>query len=145
MAKEGKLEEVDADIYVRCYNQLKRIKKDHPAPVDGLDYSDAETPHRWIWGPAGTGKTRSVWLEYPDLYPKMANKWWDGYQGEETVLIDDFDKRHEPLIHHLKVWAQQAPFLAEEKVVPKRFALNGLSSRVIIIQISFGVWRKTSI
>lgn len=47
---------------------------------------------RIYWGPPGTGKTRSVHEEFgDDLYVKMTGKWWDGYNGETCVLIDDFD------------------------------------------------------
>jgi hypothetical protein len=47
----------------------------------------------WIYGPTGTGKTRYVfakedlndlWLASVDL------KWFDGYNGQSAVLIDDF-------------------------------------------------------
>lgn len=44
-------------------------------------------------GPTGTGKTRSVHAAHPDLWtacdPKL--QWFDGYNGQEAVLIDDFD------------------------------------------------------
>lgn len=45
------------------------------------------------WGSSGTGKTKSVWTEFglANVYPKMVGKWWDGYKGQECVLIDDFD------------------------------------------------------
>ncbi len=43
------------------------------------------------WGPPEAGKSRVAWDAHPDLYEKSKNKWWDGYDGEEAVLIDDFD------------------------------------------------------
>lgn len=44
-------------------------------------------------GPPGSGKTRAVWDEFgiDNVYPKMVGKWWDNYNGETCVLIDDFD------------------------------------------------------
>lgn len=54
-------------------------------------------PRQWemdvriYWGKPGSGKTRNVWDEEKDVYPKMVGKWWCGYTGQETVLIDDFD------------------------------------------------------
>lgn len=47
------------------------------------------------WGESGTGKTRKATEEYPDSYiltkpNKDGNVWFDGYQGEETVILDEF-------------------------------------------------------
>lgn len=45
------------------------------------------------WGEPGTGKTRHVYdtYGYDNVYVKPVGKWWDGYNGEETIVIDDFD------------------------------------------------------
>lgn len=42
-------------------------------------------------GITGTGKTRAAWDAYPDLYSKPEGAWWDGYQGQQVVLLDDFN------------------------------------------------------
>lgn len=42
-------------------------------------------------GAPGTGKTRWAWDNYPDLYSKPDGQWWDGYRGQKTVLLDDYD------------------------------------------------------
>lgn len=42
------------------------------------------------WGPPGTGKTRKAFEENPNAYFKPIGEWWDGYDGHETVIIDDF-------------------------------------------------------
>lgn len=34
-----------------------------------------------IVGETGTGKSRSAWDAYPDLYSKPTGQWWDGYDG----------------------------------------------------------------
>lgn len=42
------------------------------------------------YGLPGTGKSRDLYQLYPDAYYKNKGKWWDGYNGEEHVIIDDF-------------------------------------------------------
>lgn len=47
----------------------------------------------WYWGISGSGKTRSVFEAEKDLYVSGRDlKWWDGYENQEAVLIDDFRK-----------------------------------------------------
>lgn len=40
-----------------------------------------------IWGPPGTGKSR---IMPKDAYWKSPTKWWDGYDAEEEVVLDDW-------------------------------------------------------
>jgi len=44
----------------------------------------------WWFGPTGTGKSRSAFSLHPNAYVKMLNKWWDGYLGHTTVIMDDY-------------------------------------------------------
>jgi len=41
-------------------------------------------------GPPGCGKTRHAWDKYPDLYSKPDGNWFDGYDGQDTLLLDDY-------------------------------------------------------
>lgn len=47
---------------------------------------------RWYWGPTGSGKTRTAVEEAGDDYWMSGKnlKWWEGYDGHENVIIDDF-------------------------------------------------------
>lgn len=45
----------------------------------------------WLWGPTGTGKTRQAFEQAPNAWwSGKSLKWWDGYDGHEDVIIDDF-------------------------------------------------------
>jgi len=113
-AKTGCMSDIDSDLYVRYYSTWKRIFDDHII-AQHLPTIDGELEHEWIHGPAGTGKSRSARERYPNAYLKLCNKWWDGYKGEEVVIIEDYDKRHDGLAHHMKIWGDRFPFLAEVK------------------------------
>lgn len=41
-------------------------------------------------GESGTGKSKWAYDHYPDLYSKPDGKWYDGYKGQKTLLLDDF-------------------------------------------------------
>ena len=59
-----------------------------------------EGPEVWVlWGPSGTGKSRFVAARWPDAFWKAPeSKWWDGYSGQETVVLDDFKDYAMPLV-----------------------------------------------
>jgi len=121
----GNLDDIPSDIYIQYYRTLKEIKKDFMPKGEDI----AELDNLWIWGPAGCGKsTTARRLCNDDFYPKLMNKWWDGYQGEEVVILDDFELESH-LGHHLKIWADHFSFLAETKggmlrIRPKRIIIT---------------------
>lgn len=47
----------------------------------------------WLWGKAGVGKTKYVIDKHgaDNVYIKDGTMWWDGYNNEEAILVDDFD------------------------------------------------------
>ena len=100
-AAAGDLMSIPDNIRVTHYTKLKAIAKDF-VKVSG---SEPFTKGHWWYGPSGSGKSSTARAEYPDLFQKLCNKWWDGYQGQETVLIEDVDpKNAEHLGYHLKLW-----------------------------------------
>lgn len=65
-------------------------------------------------GPPGCGKTRWAFENFPDLYrvsiPKKTGQlWFDGYEGQETILLDDFygEIAYATLLHLLDGYPMQ--------------------------------------
>lgn len=58
----------------------------------------------WLYGVSGSGKSHDARHKYAEgaYYLKAQNIWWDGYNGEETVILDDMDEAHPG--HNLKIW-----------------------------------------
>ena len=78
----GNIEEIDKDLLTKHYNTYKRIRTDNQPKIPPID----TLLHEWHYGPTGTGKSRYVREKYPDAFIKDANKWWDGYNGEDVSL-----------------------------------------------------------
>lgn len=77
---------------------------------------DLKEKNIWLWGPAGVGKTKRIRDEAETVYAKNCNKWWDGFNNQQTVVIEDLDPtRANMLAQHLKIWADRYSFEAEVK------------------------------
>lgn len=115
-AIDGNYEAIDADIRIRSYTTIQKIRTDYMPPV----VPNESTCGVWIFGLSGCGKTRSVLSAYPSCFIKPRNVWWDGYQNEPVVLMDDVDKFDRALGGKLKHWADFAPYIAEIKGSARR-------------------------
>jgi len=45
----------------------------------------------WRWGATGTGKSKGARDAHPSYYIKDGTPWWDGYEQQAAIIIDDFD------------------------------------------------------
>lgn len=76
------LKENYPEFYCRYYKGLERLQD------KGDKWRNIQVI--WIWGKSGTGKTRCV-MELNDVFKlDPPYKWFDGYEGESIILIDDY-------------------------------------------------------
>lgn len=133
LVEQGKRVDLDAVAEMaREGRSLAAIAEEHPATfmryhagitrfaqlIAGAERSTQRRPDLEvivICGPPGTGKSRWAWDTYPDLYNlsvgSSSTVWWDGYDAQETVLIDDFQGGipFRLLLNYLDIYAIQAP------------------------------------
>lgn len=67
----------------------------------------------WIVASTGSGKSQWCYRTYPDAFRKPQSKWWDGYAGQETVILEDMDTN--VLGHYLKIWGDHYACTGEIK------------------------------
>lgn len=111
LAMAGRIDEIDPQHYVQFYGNLVKIKaakQTRPIAIDGVCGV-------WFYGDTGVGKSRAARDEFPEAFLKGPTKWFDGYQNEDAVIIEDLDPKHEYMGYHLKIWADRYPFPAEIK------------------------------
>lgn len=108
-AQSGDLEQIPASVRVVNYRTIRAI---------GADYSRCIGMERECfvyWGKTGTGKSRRAWDEAGlEAYCKdPRSKFWDGYQIQEHVVIDEF--RGGIDIAHMLRWLDRYPVRVEIK------------------------------
>lgn len=96
------------DLVSQGETKIKRIAEEHPTTFikyfkgikeyirlkNPIKERDFKTEVFFYWGPPGTGKSRRALQEAEiyggDIYYKPRGDWWDGYEQQENVIIDDF-------------------------------------------------------
>ena len=111
--RRGQVQGNSAKIQIKHLGNLERIHRQNLKFIDQTDVRGV-----WIWGAPGVGKShfaRQV-LGAEGYYPKLNNKWWDGYQSQKVVIMEDVDKETVKFLHHhLKIWADRWGSLARPR------------------------------
>lgn len=108
-AVDGRMDDIPADVRLIHYNSIRRVHQDNLHPIGIIKRVQV------FWGPTGVGKSRRAWDEAGlSAYPKdPRTKFWDGYSGQENVVIDEF--RGGIDISHLLRWLDRYPTIVEIK------------------------------
>jgi len=130
LALAGKCDEIPAQYYVPHMSAFDRLAvrgqqhRENAPPLDALD--------NWLYfGDTGLGKSKAARADFGgSVFIKNVNKWWDGYYGEDTALIEDLDPDAAKCLRwHLKIWCDHYWFAAEVKfgtiyIRPKRIVIT---------------------
>lgn len=114
--QEGRI--ADMDVQIKC-TKLKSIE--YAVARQRLSEANLENnatiEHMWIYGEPGCGKSFLGREECDQKFylKNTTTKWWDDYQGQDNVMIEDFDKYQKAMGGDMKRWLDKYPFPAETK------------------------------
>lgn len=126
----------DGDIsflQVRAYQAARSVLE--------LPYEHTGERGLWIYGPPRVGKSRIIrefaTLNGYRLFSKGQNRWFDGYDGEELIMIDDYDQRGNGMDHLIKIWTDRYACAGEIKgsTVQLRHKVFAVTSNFTIDEI----------
>lgn len=91
--KKGTDEEDMFDAYPKEMYRYYRAVERHRNSIGKKPYVFMKVETYVFYGESGSGKTRRVYAECPNVYRVMHAEetlWWDGYHGQEAILFDEF-------------------------------------------------------
>lgn len=122
LVDDGDIPLKDLKKYTEAIELYKQLENS-PEALDTLD-------NYWIYGPSGTGKSLSSRRRFPDHYVKSADtEWFTGYNGQTTIIWDDFEPFNKSFSGLLKRAADHYPFQARVHgnlalIRPKRIVIT---------------------
>ena len=99
------------------YNYSKIKINLHQFLIDSTNVKDNYKTNKnlWIFGAPRSGKSSYARFNFQPFFLKNQNKWWDGYQNQPYVIIDDLDNKTSDFGHLLKIWGDNYGFYGEIK------------------------------
>lgn len=80
------------DLWEMNFNAMLQYRRGFEAYRNNLLKDRTDPPKvAWLWGGTGVGKTSYAFNHHEKIYIKDGTMWWDGYQQQEAIVIDDFD------------------------------------------------------
>lgn len=96
--------------YVKYANGIQRLFAFYNPPRSHM------TIGYWLYGETGTGKSRWVHETFPGAFWKLPDcKWFDGYNNQETVVLDDYRPTKDLSFQMLLRLVDRYPMLVETK------------------------------
>jgi len=92
----------------------------------------------WLWGPTGTGKSRTAFEHSSKSYhsvcwlPDNSGKWFDGYEKEEAVVFDDITPTCRPEMSLMLRLLDRYPLR-----VPVKGGFRNFAARAVYITSNF--------
>jgi len=88
LLEEGKTQreiiELYPEVWMRSHRAIEKfITMLHPP-------RNHQTTLSVIYGPTRSGKSFYAYSKYPQAYWKSADQWWNNYNGDEIVILDEF-------------------------------------------------------
>lgn len=114
--KWRKLEDEFPRELITSYRTLKQIRMENMRVNKTLQ---GPLEHEWLWGQSGCGKSSRARRENPTFYLKDttpgSEHWWDFYDMEDVILVEDVSPYNKKFTDALKVWSDRYPFKAQVK------------------------------
>mgnify|MGYP003376166339 CR=1 FL=1 len=119
MAMDGKFKEIREEYpseWLRMHKTLRAIRMES---FNTKEILDGELEHEWLHGESGDGKSSLARRANPEHYTKDVDhdseRWWDMYEGEPVILIEDLSPYNIKMTDSLKKWSDRYPFKAQVK------------------------------
>ena len=104
-----------AEEHPETYIKFSKGIQDYKAKMTQPRRLDRDPTVIVYYGATGTGKSRQAFQDYPDAHVQSNSmtKWWDGYDGHTTVIMDEF--RGQLPFGYMLSLLQRNPFKVEYK------------------------------